>query len=105
MAFSFYAMKNLTTGEGGMVTAKDPEIYDRMRLLCPRSSRSSSTSRYDNEYRRYQRTAQRMSAGSLCRHLKIAGRVAMERSLQPTSLPLPKLQHIRTHRPARKAAM
>src|SRR6266702_2115582 len=40
---------------------------------------SSSTSRNDNEYRRYQRTAQRMSAGSVCRHLKIVGRVAISR--------------------------
>lgn len=30
--FSFYATKNITTGEGGMVTTNDPEIADRVRL-------------------------------------------------------------------------
>ncbi len=31
--FSFYATKNITTGEGGMVTTDDPEIAERVRLL------------------------------------------------------------------------
>jgi perosamine synthetase len=31
--FSFYATKNMTTGEGGMVTTDDPEVVDRVRLL------------------------------------------------------------------------
>ena len=31
--FSFYATKNMTTGEGGMVTTDDPELADRVRLL------------------------------------------------------------------------
>jgi hypothetical protein len=39
-----------------------------------RSERSSSTSRYDRENRKYQPTAMRMTSGSLCRHLKITGR-------------------------------
>ncbi len=30
-AFSFYATKNLTTGEGGMLTTADPELADRLR--------------------------------------------------------------------------
>jgi hypothetical protein len=58
-------------------------------LFCrssPRSSSSSSTSRSDNEYRRYQRTAHRMRAGSVCRHLKIAGRVAIADCIQPTTM-------------------
>ena len=38
--------------------------------LCTKASRNES------EYRRYQRTAHRISAGSVCRHLKIAGRIA-----------------------------
>ena len=37
---------------------------------------NSSTSRNESEYRRYQRTAHRISSGSVCRHLKIAGRIA-----------------------------
>src|SRR6266567_4534691 len=31
--FSFYATKNMTAGEGGMVTTNDPEIAERVRLL------------------------------------------------------------------------
>ena len=31
--FSFYATKNLTTGEGGMVTTDDDAVADRLRLL------------------------------------------------------------------------
>src|SRR5262249_48357455 len=31
--FSFYATKNVTTGEGGMVTTNDPQIAERLRLL------------------------------------------------------------------------
>lgn len=34
VAYSFYATKNLTTGEGGMVTTHDPELAARMRCLC-----------------------------------------------------------------------
>jgi hypothetical protein len=39
-----------------------------------RSSKSSSTSRYEREKRRYQPTAMRMIWGSNCRHLNSAGR-------------------------------
>lgn len=31
--FSFYASKNMTTGEGGMVTTDDPEVAARVRML------------------------------------------------------------------------
>jgi perosamine synthetase len=31
--FSFYASKNMTTGEGGMVTTDDPEVAARVRIL------------------------------------------------------------------------
>ena len=34
VAFSFYATKNLTTGEGGMVTTPSAELEERMRILC-----------------------------------------------------------------------
>ena len=33
VAFSFYATKNITTGEGGMVTTEDAELAERMRRL------------------------------------------------------------------------
>ncbi|GBC90645.1 MAG: UDP-4-amino-4,6-dideoxy-N-acetyl-beta-L-altrosamine transaminase [Fimbriimonadales bacterium] len=32
-AFSFYANKNMTTGEGGAITTADPELADRCRIL------------------------------------------------------------------------
>ena len=32
-AFSFYPTKNMTTGEGGMMTTADPEVAERARLL------------------------------------------------------------------------
>jgi dTDP-4-amino-4,6-dideoxygalactose transaminase len=32
-AFSFYATKNLTTGEGGMLTTNDASVVDRLRAL------------------------------------------------------------------------
>jgi dTDP-4-amino-4,6-dideoxygalactose transaminase len=31
--FSFYATKNMTTGEGGMITTDDPVIADRVKML------------------------------------------------------------------------
>lgn len=34
VAFSFYATKNLSTGEGGMVTTGDQELAERMRILA-----------------------------------------------------------------------
>lgn len=34
VVFSFYATKNLTTGEGGMVTTPSQELEERMRVLC-----------------------------------------------------------------------
>jgi len=40
----------------------------------PRSVSNSSTSRYERENRRYQRTAQTMISGSKCRQLNSAGR-------------------------------
>jgi len=34
VAFSFYATKNITTGEGGMVTTPDAKLAEAMRVLC-----------------------------------------------------------------------
>ncbi len=33
VCYSFYPSKNMTTGEGGMITTNDPVLYERMRLL------------------------------------------------------------------------
>ncbi len=37
--FSLYATKNMTSGEGGMVTTDDPEIAERVKLLRAHGSR------------------------------------------------------------------
>jgi len=44
-AFSLYATKNVTSGEGGMVTTDDDEIVDRVRLLRSHGARR----RYEHE--------------------------------------------------------
>jgi perosamine synthetase len=41
--FSFYATKNMTTGEGGMVTTSNPEIAERIRLLRNHGQRERYT--------------------------------------------------------------
>jgi perosamine synthetase len=38
--FSFYATKNVTTGEGGMITTSDDAVADRLRLLRNQGMRS-----------------------------------------------------------------
>jgi dTDP-4-amino-4,6-dideoxygalactose transaminase len=45
-AFSFYATKNLTTGEGGMVTTADAELEARMRRLALHGMSGDAWKRY-----------------------------------------------------------
>lgn len=45
-AFSFYATKNMTTGEGGMVTTSDPEIAARIRRLALHGMSRDAWNRY-----------------------------------------------------------
>jgi dTDP-4-amino-4,6-dideoxygalactose transaminase len=45
-AFSFYATKNLTTAEGGMLTG-DPEIIDRSRVIALHGMSRDAWKRYD----------------------------------------------------------
>ncbi|MBS1824081.1 MAG: DegT/DnrJ/EryC1/StrS aminotransferase family protein [Acidobacteria bacterium] len=47
-AFSFYATKNLTTGEGGMVTTHDGELADSMRILCLHGISKDAWNRYSD---------------------------------------------------------
>jgi dTDP-4-amino-4,6-dideoxygalactose transaminase len=46
-AFSFYVIKNLTTGEGGMVTTDNPELEDKVRLLRLHGMSHDAWKRYD----------------------------------------------------------
>src|SRR4026208_1843403 len=62
----------------------------------PRSRSNSSTSRYESENRRYQRTAQTMISGSKCRHLNSAGRgLIMEYTCSLSDSSTESLQHSR----------
>ncbi len=45
-AFSFYATKNMTTGEGGMVTTADDALAERMRLLSLHGMSRDAWKRY-----------------------------------------------------------
>jgi dTDP-4-amino-4,6-dideoxygalactose transaminase len=44
--FSFYATKNLTTGEGGMVTTHDGELAESLRVLCLHGISRNAWNRY-----------------------------------------------------------
>src|SRR5688572_851311 len=46
VAYSFYATKNLTTGEGGMVTSHESGVEQRMRLLCLHGISKDAWGRY-----------------------------------------------------------
>ncbi len=46
VAFSFYATKNMTTGEGGMVTTENEELSAGMRRLCLHGISNDAWERY-----------------------------------------------------------
>lgn len=46
VAFSFYATKNLSTGEGGMVTTQDADLERRMRTFCLHGISRDAWNRY-----------------------------------------------------------
>lgn len=46
-AFSFYATKNLTTGEGGMLTTNRPELAERARLMTLHGMNRDGWQRYE----------------------------------------------------------
>ncbi len=47
-AFSFYATKNLTTGEGGLVTTKNPEVADKISRMVSFGMNRNAWKRYSN---------------------------------------------------------
>lgn len=49
VAFSFYATKNMTTGEGGMVTCNDTKLAERMRVLCLHGISKDAWNRYSEK--------------------------------------------------------
>jgi dTDP-4-amino-4,6-dideoxygalactose transaminase len=46
--FSFYATKNLTTGEGGMVTTHDSDLADTLKTLCLHGISKNAWNRYSD---------------------------------------------------------
>ncbi|GIU78060.1 MAG: spore coat polysaccharide biosynthesis protein SpsC [Bryobacteraceae bacterium] len=49
VAFSFYATKNITTAEGGMVTTFDAKLAERMRVLCLHGISRDAWNRYTDK--------------------------------------------------------
>ena len=49
VAFSFYATKNLSTGEGGAVVTQSEELHDRMRVLCLHGISRDAWNRYSEK--------------------------------------------------------
>src|SRR3989442_11029107 len=47
-AFSFYATKNLTTGEGGAAVTDDGELFERMALLSLHGMNRDAWKRYSD---------------------------------------------------------
>ena len=48
-AFSFYATKNITTGEGGMITTDNKEFADRIRIMSLHGISKDAWKRYTSE--------------------------------------------------------
>lgn len=59
VAFSFYATKNLCTGEGGMVTTPSRELYERMRILCLHGISHDAWDRYTEKGSWYYQVVER----------------------------------------------
>ncbi|MCD6352992.1 MAG: DegT/DnrJ/EryC1/StrS family aminotransferase [Proteobacteria bacterium] len=54
-AFSFYATKNITTGEGGMLTVLDDEVEEKVRILSLHGISRDAWKRYSDEgYRHWE---------------------------------------------------
>ena len=49
VVFSFYATKNLTTGEGGMVTTHQEALLEKMRILCLHGISKDAWNRYSEK--------------------------------------------------------
>jgi dTDP-4-amino-4,6-dideoxygalactose transaminase len=46
VCYSFYATKNLTTGEGGMIVTHNEDLYERMKILCLHGISKDAWNRY-----------------------------------------------------------
>ena len=48
-AFSFYATKNLTTGEGGALVVPDPDVMEKVRMLSLHGMSRNAWNRYEDQ--------------------------------------------------------
>jgi dTDP-4-amino-4,6-dideoxygalactose transaminase len=48
VVFSFYATKNMTTGEGGMITTQSEELHNRLRVLSLHGMSKQAWNRYSS---------------------------------------------------------
>ena len=51
--FSFYATKNLASGEGGAITTNDPALYDKLLMLRLHGMNKSAADRYTSRFKHY----------------------------------------------------
>ena len=51
--FSFYATKNLTSGDGGAVATRDPQVADRLRRLRNHGVSKAATDRHGSAYQHW----------------------------------------------------
>jgi dTDP-4-amino-4,6-dideoxygalactose transaminase len=49
VCFSFYATKNLSTGEGGMVVTPNEKLFERMKVLCLHGISKDAWDRYKDK--------------------------------------------------------
>ncbi len=52
-AFSFYATKNITSGEGGALVMRDPARFERARMLHQHGMSASAADRHSGAYRHW----------------------------------------------------
>lgn len=52
-AFSFYATKNITCGEGGAISVRDEETLDKLKILRLHGMSKSAADRYNNAYQHW----------------------------------------------------
>src|SRR5579871_4654835 len=51
--FSFYATKNLASGEGGAITTNSKELYDKLMVLRQHGMNKSAADRYTSRFKHY----------------------------------------------------
>jgi perosamine synthetase len=77
--FSFFANKNITTGEGGMVVTDDAELYDRLRYLKNLAFPLGDARRYDHDEIGFNYRMSNLHAALGCAQLEKADEYVQQR--------------------------